>query len=139
MNDLIARVSAFFTPDVIAIVIAMIQAVVILLVTVISAALLSFVERRLLALRLGQLRLQRTGLGLQGRQRLLVLPRQRARLAGRRIPAGQAPGHFLLQPGHAAARVDPLPGHERQRRDRHPGDRAAQGRQRLLQAAGPGG
>ncbi len=49
MNDIIAQVTAFFTPDVVAILIAMIQAVVILLATVMSAALLSFVERRLLA------------------------------------------------------------------------------------------
>jgi NADH-quinone oxidoreductase subunit H len=49
MNDLIKTVIAWFTPEVIAILIAMLKAVVILLATVISAALLSFVERRLLA------------------------------------------------------------------------------------------
>ncbi|MGH8493074.1 MAG: NADH-quinone oxidoreductase subunit NuoH [Moraxellaceae bacterium] len=42
-------VIAWFTPEVIAIIIAMVKAVVILLATVIAAALLSFVERRLLA------------------------------------------------------------------------------------------
>lgn len=49
MNDMIHSVQAFFTPEVIAISVAMLKAVVILLVTVISAALLSFIERRLLA------------------------------------------------------------------------------------------
>ncbi|MDQ8037307.1 MAG: NADH-quinone oxidoreductase subunit NuoH [Pedobacter sp.] len=42
-------VIAWFTPEVIAIIVAMVKAVVILLATVIAAALLSFVERRLLA------------------------------------------------------------------------------------------
>lgn len=49
MNDMIKNVQAFFTPEVIAISVAMLKAVVILLVTVIAAALLSFIERRLLA------------------------------------------------------------------------------------------
>lgn len=43
-------VLAWFTPEVITIIIAMIKAVVILLGTVLSAAFLSFIERRLLAL-----------------------------------------------------------------------------------------
>lgn len=49
MKELLNTVIAFFTPEVIAIVVAMLKAVVILLATVIAAALLSFVERRLLA------------------------------------------------------------------------------------------
>ncbi len=49
MNDMLNTVIAWFTPEVIAIIIAMVKAVVILLATVIAAALLSFVERRLLA------------------------------------------------------------------------------------------
>jgi NADH-quinone oxidoreductase subunit H len=50
MNDALNTVIAWFTPEVIAIVIAMLKAIVILLATVLSAAFLSFVERRLLAL-----------------------------------------------------------------------------------------
>lgn len=50
MNGIFESIAAWFTPDVIAILIAMGKAVVILLATVICAALLSFVERRLLAL-----------------------------------------------------------------------------------------
>lgn len=50
MNEMWNTVVAWFTPEVIAILIAMIKAVVILLGTVLSAAFLSFVERRLLAL-----------------------------------------------------------------------------------------
>ncbi len=50
MNGVFETVVAWFTPDVVAILIAMAKAVVILLATVICAALLSFVERRLLAL-----------------------------------------------------------------------------------------
>lgn len=49
MNGVFDTIAAWFTPDVIAILIAMGKAVVILLATVICAALLSFVERRLLA------------------------------------------------------------------------------------------
>ena len=49
MNEMLKTVLAWFTPEVIAILIAMLKAVVILLATVIAAALLSFVERRLLA------------------------------------------------------------------------------------------
>lgn len=49
MNEMLNTVIAFFTPEVIAIIVAMVKAVVILLATVIAAALLSFVERRLLA------------------------------------------------------------------------------------------
>jgi NADH-quinone oxidoreductase subunit H len=49
MKELLNTVIAFFTPEVIAIIVAMLKAVVILLATVIAAALLSFVERRLLA------------------------------------------------------------------------------------------
>lgn len=50
MNGAMNSVTAWFTPEVVAIAIAMLKAVVILLVTVIAAALLSFIERRLLAL-----------------------------------------------------------------------------------------
>ncbi len=49
MNEMLNTVMAWFTPEVIAILVAMMKAVVILLATVIAAALLSFVERRLLA------------------------------------------------------------------------------------------
>ncbi len=49
MNEMLNTVMAWFTPEVIAIMVAMLKAVVILLATVIAAALLSFVERRLLA------------------------------------------------------------------------------------------
>lgn len=49
MNEMLNTVIAWFTPEVIAIIVAMVKAVVILLATVIAAALLSFVERRLLA------------------------------------------------------------------------------------------
>lgn len=49
MNETLNAITAWFTPEVVAIAIAMLKAVVILLATVIAAALLSFVERRLLA------------------------------------------------------------------------------------------
>jgi NADH-quinone oxidoreductase subunit H len=50
MNETMNSIMAWFTPEVVAILVAVMKAVVILLVTVIAAALLSFVERRLLAL-----------------------------------------------------------------------------------------
>lgn len=50
MNEMWNTVIAWFTPEVVAILVAMLKAVVILLGTVMSAAFLSFVERRLLAL-----------------------------------------------------------------------------------------
>lgn len=50
MNQFFQNVLAWFTPEIMAIVIAVVKAVVILLATVITAALLSFIERRLLAL-----------------------------------------------------------------------------------------
>ncbi|MCD6060011.1 MAG: NADH:ubiquinone oxidoreductase subunit [Moraxellaceae bacterium] len=49
MNEMMGTVSAWFTPEVVAIAVAMLKAVVILLATVIAAAFLSFIERRLLA------------------------------------------------------------------------------------------
>lgn len=49
MNEWLTTVTGFFTPEMMTIVVAMLKAVVILLATVICAALLSFVERRLLA------------------------------------------------------------------------------------------
>jgi NADH-quinone oxidoreductase subunit H len=49
MSEMLNTVIAWFTPEVIAIIVAMLKAVVILLATVVAAALLSFVERRLLA------------------------------------------------------------------------------------------
>jgi NADH-quinone oxidoreductase subunit H len=50
MSATMDSIAAWFTPEVMAILVAMLKAVVILLVTVIAAALLSFIERRLLAL-----------------------------------------------------------------------------------------
>jgi NADH-quinone oxidoreductase subunit H len=50
MSEMLNTIMAWFTPDVIAILMAMLKAIVILLGTVICAAFLSFIERRLLAL-----------------------------------------------------------------------------------------
>jgi hypothetical protein len=95
-------------------------------------------ERRLLALRFGQLRLEHAGLGLQRRQRLLVLAGQRCapRRKPRRPPPGGGP--LLLQFGHRACAYRPTASRRvASAASATPHGRLAQ-RRRLLQPVGAG-